>query len=376
MENVKISNKDQIVMGLVHYFVTKENYTPIVVKGTKDEVWLENLNAKYKIIRINNNYIHNNEQHNFDLSKYQNVLRQIKKRTFSFKMSGLNICLGFADRVDITQSSDIKTVSIKTMKDLKTNQDINLLFPELSVNLIKRSKTIEDVQNVTEDINTVTKNRNIKFQEVFSPKSHIVTNIIIAICVILYILTLLSNNYILYFGANLGEAVISGEYYRLITCIFLHASLIHLFVNMYSLKILGKELESIIGQTKFLYIFFLSGLSGSLLSILINGTSTFSVGASGAIFGLGAALIYFGYQYRVYLNKVLYSQLVPVLLINIMIGFTFTGIDNAAHIGGLIGGYFAACSVGVTGEVDPNEQKNGIIATIVFLAFCVYMLIR
>ena len=62
MDSVVVQKKDDIVMRLIHYFITEKNYTPIVVRGVKDEVWLENDEGPYRIIRINSNYIHNEEQ--------------------------------------------------------------------------------------------------------------------------------------------------------------------------------------------------------------------------------------------------------------------------------------------------------------------------
>jgi len=82
--NFNILNKhDEMVMKLAHYFITEENYTPIVVKGCKDEIWLENVEGPFRIIRINYNYIHNKEQYDFDLFKAKNVMHQIKKKTLS-----------------------------------------------------------------------------------------------------------------------------------------------------------------------------------------------------------------------------------------------------------------------------------------------------
>ena len=80
MSSISMDKKDEIVMKLVHFLVTKENYTPIVVNGVRNEVWLENVEGPYKIIRINSNYIHNKEQFNFDIYKTNNVARQIKKK--------------------------------------------------------------------------------------------------------------------------------------------------------------------------------------------------------------------------------------------------------------------------------------------------------
>ena len=92
METI-LNNKDELIMSLVHYFVTVENYTPINVQGAKNEIWLENLEGPYKIIRINSKYIHNNEQYNVDIFRMQYVIKQIKKKTLSLKMNTLNIYL-------------------------------------------------------------------------------------------------------------------------------------------------------------------------------------------------------------------------------------------------------------------------------------------
>ena len=76
-----IERKDETIMSLVHYFVTEENYTPINVQGANNEIWLENLSAKYKIVRINSKYIHNDEQYKFDIFKMQYIIKQIKRKT-------------------------------------------------------------------------------------------------------------------------------------------------------------------------------------------------------------------------------------------------------------------------------------------------------
>jgi len=80
MDTIVMNNKDEILMSLVHYFVTEKDYTPIVVKGVKDEIWLENTEGPYRIIRINCNYIHNDEQFNFDIFKtsYKKLIELIR----------------------------------------------------------------------------------------------------------------------------------------------------------------------------------------------------------------------------------------------------------------------------------------------------------
>ena len=128
-----------------------------------------------------------------------------------------------------------------------------------------------------------------------------------------------------------------GEYYRLITAGFLHIGIFHLFFNMYALYIVGSQLEGFIGKTKFIIIYFGSMITGNLMGSLFLGNSI-SAGASGAIFGLFGALLYFGYHYRVYLGNMMTSQIIPVLILNFLLGFMIKGIDLASHIGGFIGG--------------------------------------
>ena len=98
-----------------------------------------------------------------------------------------------------------------------------------------------------------------------------------------------------------------------------------------------------------------------------------SIGASGAIFGLLGSLLYFGYHYRVYLGNVIKSQIIPLLILNLGIGFMFNGIDNFAHIGGLIGGTLITIGLGIKYKSSTFERVNGFIVSILYLIFCLYM---
>ena len=71
--NAQVNDRDLVSMKLLHYFITKKNYTPIIVQGVENEIWLENLEDEYKVIRIVNSYIHNNEQLDFDVFKTKMV---------------------------------------------------------------------------------------------------------------------------------------------------------------------------------------------------------------------------------------------------------------------------------------------------------------
>ncbi len=320
MNTITITRKDEIVMRLVHYFITEENYTPIIVNGVKDEVWLENSEAKYKIVRINSNYIHNEEQLETDLFKIRNVMRQIKKKTVSFSMNTFNIFLDVNDNVKLEDEKHIKSVLIKDgMGEDATN--LSKFFPGIETKLLKDTQGLDLIINVTEDINAKTEKNNRIYEATFKPKKIIVTYLLMALCVFMFFVSFLVgkgelDSYTLYrMGAVSGFAIKSGQIWRLITGTFLHAGLIHLLVNIYSLCIIGMQLENFVGKKKFLAIYLISAISGSLMSSLF--TTGISVGASGAIFGLLGSMLYFGYHYRLYLGNVLRAQIIPLILLNL-----------------------------------------------------------
>ncbi len=377
MSTIAIAKKDEIVMKLVHYFVTKENYTPIVVTGAKDEVWLENDEGPYRIIRINSNYIHNNEQFDFDLFKTKSVVKQIKKKTLSFKVNTLNIFLDLNEGVKIENDKGISAMKLNDLEDLTQNKNILNVFPKIKDEILSNKNGLDLIVNVTSDLNKKTNTENQKYEQVFKPKKPIVTIIIMAICVIMFALMYIfgegseDTDTLLLFGANYGPLVQLGQIYRLVTCSFLHIGIIHLVFNMYTLYIIGSQIERFMGKAKYILIYFISTITASLLSIIF--TQSISAGASGAIFGLLGSLLYFGYHYRLYLGTVIKKQIIPLIVINLVMGFMSEGVDNAAHIGGLVGGFLATVALGVPNKGSKTEKINGWIVLLAYLAFMIYM---
>ena len=105
------------------------------------------------------------------------------------------------------------------------------------------------------------------------------------------------------------------------------------------------------------------------------GPTKIGAGASGALFGLLGSLLYFGYHYRVYLSGVLRSQVIPIIAINLFIGFVTPGINNIAHIGGLIGGVLISMALGVKFKSKKSDIINGIVMSVLFAAFLLYMIV-
>ena len=146
--------------------------------------------------------------------------------------------------------------------------------------------------------------------------------------------------FMLVFGAKFNELISAGQWWRLLSAMFLHFGLLHLLMNSFSLYQLGPQVEQFFGRGRFLAIYLLAGLYGNLFSYLFS--DSLSAGASGAIFGLFGAFIAYLRRYRALFGEsgkqALQSMLV-VLGINLVYGITSGVVDNYGHVGGLIAGF-------------------------------------
>ena len=372
--NVELDDKNLIVMKLLHYFITEKNYNPIILQGAENEIWLENMDEDYKIVRIVSNYIHNKEQFDFDMFKTKRIVKKIKKKTLSLNINTLSIFLSLGDNVDLSSSKNVDCIMVNEEEDLKNSSIIKDIFPDLSKKLKFNEEGVQLFMKITNDINNHNKTDAEKINEVFKMKMPYITYALIIINALLYFIPLLTGSYdkIINDFCIYAPAIKSGELYRLFTGIFLHGNLLHLAFNCYALYILGMQLESFMGKVKYLIIYLFSGLMGALFSMIFNNYSA-SIGASGAIFGIMGAIVYFGYHYRVYLGNVIKSQIIPVIVLNLAIGFLSSEIDNFAHIGGLIGGLLITMGLGIKYKSSTSQKINGWVLSIIFLAFTLYM---
>lgn len=371
-----LDEKNVMTMKLLHYFITEKNYNPIILQGVENEIWLENLEEDCKVVRIVSGYIHNDEQFNFDVFKTKRILKKIKKKTFSLKMNVMSIFLDMGDNVtkDMNDDPRLLCVNVKDEEDIKKSDVIKKTFPDLSNKMKYSENGMELFVKITDDINKHNKEDASRLEKVFKSKMPFITYFLIAFNIFLFIIPWFMGEYyniVMSFGVH-GPSVRAGQYYRLITGIFLHGSIMHLVFNCYALYVIGVQIENFLGKIKYLIIYLFSGIIGAMFSITFGGDAI-SIGASGAIFGLMGALVYFGYYYRVYLGNVVKSQIIPLILLNLLIGFLGQGIDNAAHIGGLIGGLFITMALGVKDKTSNFEKINGWILSIIFVVFVAYM---
>ncbi len=213
----------------------------------------------------------------------------------------------------------------------------------------------------------------------------IMTYAIMAFTIFIYLLQVggqyfLKTDYVTAFGIKYNSLIRAGEIWRLITPVFLHASILHIGFNMYALFIFGRGMEARYGHGRFSLLYFLSGYAGNVLSFLL--TPSPSLGASTAIFGLLAAEGMFIFQNRKLLGAQANRALMNVLSIaavNLLIGFSVTGVDNYGHLGGILGGIIFAWFGGPRWKlegftpavklVDEREGQGALAGTLAVLIF-------
>jgi len=166
------------------------------------------------------------------------------------------------------------------------------------------------------------------------------------------------------FGVKSNPQIARGEWWRFITPIFIHIGMLHLFFNSYALWIVGPQVEKLYGAARFVILYVLTGVAGVSASYFYHPQSE-SAGASGAIFGLFGVLLVFGVRYRnsipPFFKRAVGTGVLPVIVINLIIGFTIPAIDNSAHIGGLLAGAALAALIPFQ---KPGAETQGIFRTV------------
>ena len=155
MDEIIIKSDDLLVMNLINYFITEENYKPMIIHGINDEIWLENLDNNYKIVRIVSHHIHNKEQLDFDKFKLSKIVKQVKRKTLSFKVKVLSIYTDIEDE-KILNNDD---VLITKEKDIN-NPKLVSAFPDIVEKTNRKEDGLEYFIKVTDNINKKNEKRN------------------------------------------------------------------------------------------------------------------------------------------------------------------------------------------------------------------------
>lgn len=162
---------------------------------------------------------------------------------------------------------------------------------------------------------------------------------------------------LLKYGAKFNPYIVLGDWWRLITPMFLHIGFIHLLMNSVILYYLGEQLEGMFGHLRFAGIYLLSGIAGNLASFAFN--DAISAGASTALFGLFGSTIMLGqtFKYNPAIQQMAKS-FGTLIIINIVFGIFSSSIDMAGHLGGLLGGFLIATAISVPNPVKQWRNKR------------------
>ena len=163
-------------------------------------------------------------------------------------------------------------------------------------------------------------------------------------------------------GLSVDNIIGERAYYRLFTCLFLHADINHILSNMLILFYIGEEVEKKIGHVRYAVLYFASGITGDMLSMwfeLYSGERYSSIGASGAVFGIIGGLLFIVIACGGRTDNVTLGRIVFIIVFSLYSGFTAQGVNNAAHVGGLIGGFVMMCIMWISSGDLRKMIRNG-----------------
>jgi rhomboid protease GluP len=369
---------------VAHFLVEYKHYRILNLSPDQDELWLENPRMKEgNIIRIVRKDLDWGNWVKKDLELTSVNGEKIRKSLGKRKLHIKNLYISTFPPVDGDSRLFLDPMSYhKTtiqpilfhgedgVKELKTHPFFSKGEWELPSEVVEAN--VEWIKNMTM---TASSKQIKKEKQLFERGKPFFTYFFIAVQVIMFLILELNggskdSQTLIQFGAKYNPLMIEGEWWRLVTPIFLHIGLLHLLMNTLALYYLGTAVEKMFGRSRFVIIYMLSGIAGTLASFLF--TSNLSAGASGAIFGCFGALLYFGVLYPNVFFRTMGSNIIAVILLNLVLGFTIPGIDNAGHIGGLAGGFLAAGIVSLPHVFRPLRQLLFLMGSILLTSVLIW----
>ena len=263
-------------------------------------------------------------------------------------------------------NNDVKVVPIIITDDSIVGSDYSSSLRTNSIIIDNKSNRI--VFNSEENIQTAKELKSIlnwKAENSKKYKKMPVTFGIIGVNIFVFLLTAIFSgnlfdmniNVLIAFGAKVNYFILQGEYYRLITCMFLHGGLIHVALNMYALYNIGPLVEEVYGKAKYLIVYFAAGITSSVFSFVFS--DSVSVGASGAIFGLLGITLVFAVREKEKIGKEFYKNILMAIVTNLIIGLSIANIDNFGHLGGLIGGIIVGVVYMIIDSKKIDKERYG-----------------
>ncbi len=376
--------EDYLYWSMIWKLTSKYNYQFITSTENQKEIWLENFkNKDFPLIRIIRHDIDWANWLKRDLERTIQNGEQIRKKLYKKPLHLINIYvtqftpvddfdfIGLPVTYQKTKLQSFIVASETFSTDLQPIEQI--LNVEFSIQLNDSEEISEgQIQYLKENTIAESVKRIKEEQKVFVSGKPFFTYLFMIIQVIIFLLMEIKGGStnsatLIAFGAKYSPYILQGEWWRFFTPMVIHIGFIHLLMNTISLYLIGAEVERIYGNTRFLLIYLFAGFSGTLASFMMS--PSLAAGASGAIFGCFGALLYFGIVYPKLFFRTMGSSVIILIIINLIYGFSVPGIDNAGHIGGLIGGFLAAGVVSLPKRKLPLRQLVVLLVTVLVTYF-------
>ncbi|MGY3714301.1 rhomboid family intramembrane serine protease [Sutcliffiella cohnii] len=358
---------DTVFWRIIHQFVIQHEYRILHISETQKEVWLESLrNKDAPIIRLLRYDLDWAMWLKRDIEKTTFQVEQFRKQLFKRDLQAVSIYVSTYPPVDdweplMEREGNKEKVDVAPI--ILHNQNIQEATKKVSdvtkkPIMIQEDMVLDDLalEHLKQSVVSVANNRIKRERDVFQYGKPFFTYIFIAVQVIFFLLLEMNGGSqniqtLIDYGAKYNPLIIDGEWWRFFTPIVLHIGLLHLVMNTLALYYIGSAVERIYGSARFLFMYLFAGFTGSVASFIF--TPSVSAGASGAIFGCFGALLFVGIVMPKLFLRTMGMNILVIVGINLSLGFIIPGIDNAGHIGGLVGGFLAASIVSL-----PRQKKS------------------
>lgn len=384
-------NEQYLMYQLAYKLIKEDDFDMLHINPKFNEVWLEKQSRqKSKVIRL----IHRGFDWKNHLKRdVASVFQRVTKMGNHFIGKNIEIVnVYITEHEPVDNWDELKqTLQMKHKKPVKmdifyladTNRDdeasrlLNKVESAIEMESSYPSDMIQEraSEEYKHQLMYILKEKNDAIKRVFNYGKPRFTHALLFINVLIFLILELNGGSmdietLIHYGAKYNPAIVAGEWWRIISSMFLHIGALHLFMNMLAVYYLGTAVERIYGSGRFIIIYFLAGIIGSLTSFAFN--THVSAGASGALFGLFGALLYFGVIYKNLFYQTMGKSVIFILLINLAFGFLVPQIDMGAHLGGLIGGFVAAAITSLPEQLT-KKRLYKLVGIITFICLTIFL---
>ncbi|MFD1038487.1 rhomboid family intramembrane serine protease [Virgibacillus byunsanensis] len=379
---------EQYTMYKLAYSLVKyDEYEVLHINENDNEIWLEKYNQKTSyVIRLCHGGFDWKNHLKKDIAQVFQKTKAMKRLLIGKQVEIYNMYISSHEPVDdwdilkkpmqLNEKNPLKMKVYYITEETK-HKELDRIQEETETSKVRIDGTLvesekeNDLQNFKTHVTNALYGKRKEIENIFSYGKPRFTYMLLMINLIVFFMLESSGGStdienLINFGAKYNPAIIdNNEWWRIITSMFLHIGLLHLFMNMLAVYYLGITVERIYGSIRFLVIYFLAGIGGGLASFAF--TVNVSAGASGALFGLFGALLFFGLIHKKIFFQTMGKGLLILIGINIIFGFAVPQVDNGAHLGGLFAGFLASAILHLPKKKNLSIQLAAVILYIVII---------